>query len=393
MRHNDIFNHVAASSFFCATIDRTVHVYTYAQTRTKRMFGFCVIASIRCGPSEPSLLRPAAKTASPMQALALASHAPSPTMPVATPLIESDILERRFNRDTRVFEYHTEHGWNDASHFSDKRLCAFHEDHTAELAAQIDSAGRDIPAVEFHRDGYTILDSDADLDARTVATLYEHVTTQFNELMTSIARSDKLAELLKTKGFANLKLRHRNRYDLALDATFLSAVPSPMPWLSAVQEIMGATATLQHFGCMISLPGSETQSWHRDGPENLLNVFVPLIDVTRTLGGTQLYPGSQGQHDLDIPTQSVTALLRAGQCLLFDYRIKHRGLANHDIHPRPVLYFTYAPNEAIRDEANFSTRRYAVLPPIKAAETRDQRMRRRRRGLAPPPTSPTMDHD
>ena len=49
----------------------------------------------------------------------------------------------------------------------------------------------------------------------------------------------------------------------------------------------------------------------------------------------------------------MTPLVKAGQCLLFDYRIRHRGLENRDTKARPVLYFTYSASDDIVDEANF----------------------------------------
>ena len=47
----------------------------------------------------------------------------------------------------------------------------------------------------------------------------------------------------------------------------------------------------------------------------------------------------------------MAPLVRAGELLLFDYRVRHRGLANDCKEPRPVAYLTYAVGEA-RD-ANF----------------------------------------
>jgi hypothetical protein len=35
-------------------------------------------------------------------------------------------------------------------------------------------------------------------------------------------------------------------------------------------------------------------------------------------------------------------LVQAGELLLFDYRVRHRGLANGSDEPRPVAYVTYA---------------------------------------------------
>jgi ectoine hydroxylase-related dioxygenase (phytanoyl-CoA dioxygenase family) len=58
----------------------------------------------------------------------------------------------------------------------------------------------------------------------------------------------------------------------------------------------------------------------------------------------------------------VVPLAGCGDAILFDYRVKHRGLGNNSSEPRPVVYVTYA-KKGFVDEANFSARRYAKLPP------------------------------
>ena len=42
----------------------------------------------------------------------------------------------------------------------------------------------------------------------------------------------------------------------------------------------------------------------------------------------------------------VAPLVRAGEILLFDYRVRHRGLPNDSPETRPVAYMTYAIGEA-----------------------------------------------
>lgn len=124
-----------------------------------------------------------------------------------------------------------------------------------------------------------------------------------------------------------------------------------------------------HAGCMLSLPGSEAQPYHQDGPHlhknhlpvHALNVFVPLVDLRVANGPTEFIPDSHRNYDVD--RHPVQFELNAGQCLLFDYRVKHRGIANRSDRPRPVLYFTYAKPFFV-DEANFSEKRYREMPPL-----------------------------
>jgi len=131
-------------------------------------------------------------------------------------------------------------------------------------------------------------------------------------------------------------------------------------------------------GCVTSLPGAASQGWHADGALNgLYNVFVPLVDLpadNQDLGPTQFAPGThlnrEGKARLQAPVpgararweiiggdgdddESVSgdsndstaaaaapatgtkadwlvssAPLNAGDLVVFDYRILHRGLAN-----------------------------------------------------------------
>lgn len=95
-------------------------------------------------------------------------------------------------------------------------------------------------------------------------------------------------------------------------------------------EHTGVTAA----GFMVNRPGSSSQNWHRDGPdEGYIDCFVPLIDLDDSLGPTALQPGShidestvQDREGLDV--EVVSPLLRKGDMLLFDYRTIHRGLGN-----------------------------------------------------------------
>lgn len=87
-------------------------------------------------------------------------------------------------------------------------------------------------------------------------------------------------------------------------------------------------------GFLMNQPGSASQNWHRDGPdEGFIDCFVPLIDLDESLGPTAIQPGTHktatlgkdgDQHDPEV----LIPLLNKGDILLFDYRTLHRGLAN-----------------------------------------------------------------
>ena len=52
----------------------------------------------------------------------------------------------------------------------------------------------------------------------------------------------------------------------------------------------------------------------------------------------------------------VVAITSSRQCILFDFRLKHRGLANNSKKPRPLMYITYC-IPSWKDGMNFNTRR------------------------------------
>jgi len=170
-----------------------------------------------------------------------------------------------------------------------------------------------------------------------------------------------LQQELTDKGFTEFKFRHTGRYDMQVpafreDAALRTLVGSSAPWLALVQAVMGADAKLLHSGVMLSMPGSHIQPWHQDGPHldtrrhqpcHALNVFVPLVDLSEHNGGTEMVPGThvlgnsgfddEPGHLNEPVVKPLVVLAKSGEALVFDYRLKHRGLANNSSAPRPVM--------------------------------------------------------
>ena len=129
-------------------------------------------------------------------------------------------------------------------------------------------------------------------------------------------------------------------------------------------------------GCVTSFSGAPDQHFHPDGTaRGLVNVFVPLIDVGALNGATELRPGSHvweqtpwgpAQRWDERTTQPVAPALHAGELLLFDYRVLHRGRANASGAARPVAYVLFA-RPGVRDDHNFA-QEYEVLLPRSASE-------------------------
>ena len=130
---------------------------------------------------------------------------------------------------------------------------------------------------------------------------------------------------------------------------------------------------------VMSTAGALEQQWHSDGshvnvnehlPCHVLNVFMPLVDLTMENGPTELRPGShyltRGDGKMNAKLwliakckktlrSPVSPCLKRGEALIFDYRTLHRGKANISSGPRPVLVLTYA-KTFFKDMFNFPKR-------------------------------------
>jgi hypothetical protein len=94
-------------------------------------------------------------------------------------------------------------------------------------------------------------------------------------------------------------------------------------------------------GFLINKPGSTSQSWHKDGPdEGFIDCFVPLIDLNEELGPTSFLLDDEDTNVELVP------MLNKGNILLFDYRTIHRGQANtSEDTTRTLAYAVYRRRE------------------------------------------------
>jgi len=193
-------------------------------------------------------------------------------------------------------------------------------------------------------------------------------------------------------GFTTFKLRNAGRYDILVEDFIKnpewSFLQQQAPWMPLVREILGDDCVHLHTGCMFSLPGSEHQTLHSDGDHirddlheapHCLNVFVPLVDLSMAIGPTELIPRSHFVYNYDCRASPVYPCPKAGEVLLFDYRLKHRGMGNGSNNPRPLLYLTYSKNTAKHKhqaEANYDKKRYQELPALERHESQGKRQKR-----------------
>lgn len=133
--------------------------------------------------------------------------------------------------------------------------------------------------------------------------------------------------------------------------------------LAVAEAILGAGYELDSFGVIVSRPGAAQQHMHSDGklfpatqldrvlPAFALTFALPLVPMDAVSGTTGFVRGSHrivdnGEEVDFAPTVPV------GSGLLWDYRVRHRGLANRGDHPRPVLFAVYC-RPWWRDALNF----------------------------------------
>eukprot|EP00656_Telonema_subtile_P024194 TRINITY_DN2614_c0_g1_i2.p1 TRINITY_DN2614_c0_g1~~TRINITY_DN2614_c0_g1_i2.p1 ORF type:complete len:723 (-),score=164.00 TRINITY_DN2614_c0_g1_i2:131-2299(-) len=232
---------------------------------------------------------------------------------------------------------------------------------------------------EFHLEGFCLLNKG--LSAAQVSECADHCEAAFQHNIHTVNILG-LGQTLEDVGFSTFKLRNRGRYDFTVESlSSLDFLGEKAPWMPLVRELLGHDCVHLHTGCMLSMPGSETQKLHSDGDHvststhlspHLLNVFVPLVDLVPKIGPTEFIARSHFLWNFDCRATPVQGCCKAGQAILFDYRLKHRGLGNNDLGPRPVLYFTYSNPTAkskFEDAANFNKKRYRVLPALKLQES------------------------
>jgi ectoine hydroxylase-related dioxygenase (phytanoyl-CoA dioxygenase family) len=128
--------------------------------------------------------------------------------------------------------------------------------------------------------------------------------------------------------------------------------------MQAIGEIMGdfICTLFYHFTLM---PGSSPQLCHVDTTEDLfpglpvalptysLSVNIPLVDFTEENGSTEVWPGTHlqplsgnlGERCRALP--SARTNVRAGDLIIRDLRLWHRGMSNQTAMIRPMLYLLY----------------------------------------------------
>ena len=135
------------------------------------------------------------------------------------------------------------------------------------------------------------------------------------EMMTSRRAKAKIIEYENQYNFKYKEVSSRcfGRLDIRYK---LDSHPFTSPLLAQhniiipiVKNLIGDDMELRYTGLVVSFPGSSTQPWHADGPHlfgscshqtpcHALNVFIPLTDISDTMGPTEFIPKSHLQDEL-----------------------------------------------------------------------------------------------
>ena len=212
------------------------------------------------------------------------------------------------------------------------------------------------------------------------------------DLTLTHARLEKVGidPMSESFSFAEIVHRSRLRYDMSID---VRRMPEDAPWeaLSAATRAV-ATPIIERLceescvecaaeGLITSLPGAVAQRFHIDGEgAGSFNAIVPLVDTGVQGGtGTEFWLGSHRDPvvaqliadeklsvddaaQLPVPADRIVKpALTVGDCVVYDYRVVHRGPANGGPSDRPVFYSAWADVRSSGDGYNFPRRSLAEL--------------------------------
>ena len=227
----------------------------------------------------------------------------------------------------------------------------------------------------YARDGLFVtgpLLSAAELDELRAA-----AEVPFNEVLRALlikqamsaARGEEASEPVKyaeIMGRDGARFDVRRGFDAAPLKSFLRKGGHADTLRSLLCAVLGDDAEVVQVGQIVALTeegwadadvedacgGHGDQHWHTDGrnalapgtidesPPGALTLFVSLVDTTLENGATQFVLGShrQGVDDEAREARALTLPLRAGSAVAFDYRLLHRGMANHGSADRTLIY-------------------------------------------------------
>ena len=143
---------------------------------------------------------------------------------------------------------------------------------------------------------------------------------------------------------------------------------APTKLMPILESVLRPDFVLHAFGAITAFPNAPTQNIHLDHsplfpesttldaffPPYAVHLSIPLIDLNEKTGTTAVWENSHRK-----PLENLEALkkwkcppyegaslpyMNAGDCLLTDFRLYHRGMENKTDYPRPFLYMVFCRN-------------------------------------------------
>lgn len=152
--------------------------------------------------------------------------------------------------------------------------------------------------------------------------------------------------------------QRRYMIPVAFTGGFADPLVYANPYVVALARLaLDDDAILDSFGAFVALAGSERQHFHRDArllfdsgisailPAHALTVVMPLVEMNDLHGTTAIWPGSHRWKTRKERDESVAPLLPkipVGSCLIWDYRLYHRGMPNVSNRHRPIVHSGYS---------------------------------------------------
>ena len=246
----------------------------------------------------------------------------------------------------------------------------------------------------FQTNGYLIAADRS--ESRVSKTLVDSFRTKTNERIEAILnamRKNHSHVNVGTDVFAYKEIGSRGKYRFdALfdkekeeeDALFRFA-KSEAPWVHPVKEILRNDEDIDiNISIVWTEPNCIDQEWHCDGAHRgdqetydeqtgalvkahaepyAVCVFMTLVDLDDTVGYTEFWPTSHknagllgfGPAALSLGGVQSNQNAKAGDWVMYDYRLMHRGIGNKskDVR-RPILQFLYA-IDGYKERKNYGT--------------------------------------
>ena len=204
-----------------------------------------------------------------------------------------------------------------------------------------------------------------DAAAAALAASDAAITNNIRDLDASAPGAHHQAVRLHRRDFAEYLKRDGGRVDLRFnsDAAPFDALlrEASAAVLDVATEALGGSPNLLYSGVMVARANTGNhQNYHKDGNHenetdkpHALTVFVPLQPLTAANGPTEFRLGSHRRRTdaKRLRQEGVAVMCDAGDALLFDYRVDHRGLANASDEDRLVFFCAFA-RPSFRDEKN-----------------------------------------